>query len=102
MATKKKVVKKKIKISFSIFDESNQILLCVWDNGGRLSEELATKIFEKGFSTKARPRTSGYGLYNIRRMVDALGGDISLDFSPGEFTEFIVTLPNREGGDHFE
>ncbi|WP_024822844.1 transporter substrate-binding domain-containing protein [Aminobacterium mobile] len=93
---------RKGKISFSIFDESNQILLCVWDNGGRLSEELATKIFEKGFSTKARPRTSGYGLYNIRRMVDALGGDISLDFSPGEFTEFIVTLPNREGGDHFE
>ncbi len=93
---------RKGKISFSIFDESNQIMLCVWDNGGKLSKEKASKIFEKGFSTKARPRTSGYGLYNIRRMVDALGGDISLDFSFDEFTEFIVTLPNREGGDFFE
>ena len=77
-------------------------MLCVWDNGGKLSKEKASKIFEKGFSTKARPSTSGYGLYNIRRMVDALGGDISLDFSFDEFTEFIVTLPNREGGDFFE
>ncbi|MDD3707213.1 MAG: transporter substrate-binding domain-containing protein [Aminobacterium sp.] len=90
------------RISFSIFDESNQIMLSVWDNAGGLTEENAEKIFEKGFSTKARPRTSGYGLYNIRRMVDALGGDICLDFKYGEYTEFIVTLPNGEGGDLIE
>jgi sensor histidine kinase regulating citrate/malate metabolism len=85
-------------IEFSVFDESGQIMISVKDNGKGIEEEIRDKIFQRGFSTKRNSgRSSGYGLYSIRMMVEALKGDIFLDSLPGEYTEFVVTLPN--GGD---
>lgn len=85
-------------IEFSVFDESGQIMISVKDNGKGIEEEIRDKIFQRGFSTKKNSgRSSGYGLYSIRMMVEALKGDIFLDSLPGEYTEFVVTLPN--GGD---
>ena len=78
-------------ITLAMFDESGRIFILVRDNAGTMNAETAEHIFDKGFSTKGRP--SGYGLYSVSSIVDSLGGDIDVDFVPGEFTEFTVTIP---------
>lgn len=80
-------------IEFSIFDESGQILINVFDNAGVMTEEAASRLFEKGFTTKYKAEPSGFGLFNIKTIVDSLAGNITMDFETGRFTEFTVTLP---------
>nr|WP_321502146.1 transporter substrate-binding domain-containing protein [uncultured Dethiosulfovibrio sp.] len=82
------------KLEFAIFDESNRIMISVVDNGGTMTDEIASRMFTKGFSTKTRSRPSGFGLYNVKKLVDAMEGDLSVDYVTGEYTEFMVTLPN--------
>lgn len=87
---------RKPKIEFSVFDESGRIMISVRDNGSGIENDIREKIFQRGFSTKKNGSgPCGYGLYSIKMMVDALEGDILLDSVPGEYTEFVVTLPNR-------
>ncbi len=85
------------RIEFSIFDESGQILIDVFDNAGIMTEEAASRLFEKGFTTKYKAEPSGFGLFNIKTIVDSLAGNISMDFETGRFTEFTVTLPVTAG-----
>lgn len=82
------------RVDFAIFDESNRIMISVADNGGTMTESVAEKMFTKGFSTKTKTRPSGFGLYNVKKLVDAMGGDLSVEYVTGEYTEFIVSLPN--------
>lgn len=85
---------KKPVIEFAVFDESGQIMISVRDNGKGIDDNIRDKIFEKGFSTKKCGKSCGYGLYSIKMMVEALKGDLFLDSVPGEYTEFVITIPN--------
>ena len=90
------------RIEFSVFDESGQILINVLDNAGFMTEEASSRLFEKGFTTKYKAEPSGFGLFNIKTIVDSLAGSISMDFETGRFSEFTVTLPVTAGGLHKE
>lgn len=79
------------RIDFSIYDESGYIFLSVRDSAGGLTQGVAEHIFEKGFSTKKR--TSGFGLYSIHNIVESLGGDITVDYETGKYTDFTVSIP---------
>ncbi len=79
------------RIDFSIYDESGYIFLSVRDSAGGLTPGAAEHIFEKGFSTKKRP--SGFGLYSIHNIVESLGGDITVDYETGKYTDFTVSIP---------
>lgn len=83
-------------VTLAIYDESGRIFILVRDNAGTMNSRTAEHVFDKGFSTKGRP--SGYGLYNVASIVDALGGDIDVDYVPGGYTEFTVTIPIPEEG----
>jgi sensor histidine kinase regulating citrate/malate metabolism len=87
-------------IDFGIYDESNRIIINVRDNGGGIEPELVQKIFERGFSLKDSDQKRGFGLYNVKSSVELLGGDIEVASVPGEYTEFLVSLPN--GGEQGE
>ncbi len=82
------------RIDFGVFDESNQIMISVTDNAGSLSPDVERRMFYKGFSTKVKERPSGFGLYNVKKLVEAMNGALSVEYEPGEYTEFLVTLPN--------
>lgn len=82
------------RIDFAIFDESNRIMVSVVDNGGLLVPRVEKRMFSKGYSTKTKGRPSGFGLYNVKKLVDAMGGDLSVEYVTGQYTEFMVTLPN--------
>jgi len=84
-------------IYFSLFDESDRIILSVRDTGVGIPREAMGRIFEKGFTTKEGDKR-GYGLFNVRSLIESYGGEINLVSEEGLFTEFVVNLPNERGG----
>lgn len=78
------------------------IRMKVRDNGNGIPPELKPRIFEpfanlrpvKYHSTE-RPASAGLGLSIARSLVELHGGLISVESTPGKFTEFMVLLPLR-------
>ncbi|MBP7141374.1 MAG: response regulator [Opitutaceae bacterium] len=64
------------------------------DTGSGMSEAVQQRIFEPFFSTKAPGRGTGLGLPITRKGVQALGGWIEFESTPGEGTTFRVYLPS--------
>lgn len=65
--------------------------LAVADDGPGLAPGAATRIFTPFFTTK--PTGTGLGLAVVHRIVDAHGGSITVDSTPGEGARFTVRLP---------
>ena len=70
----------------------------VSDEGAGISETVAARLFERGFTTKGPGKGSGLGLTVARRMVAACGGSLAL-VKPGEpgrvawaHTEFCIEM----------
>jgi GAF domain-containing protein/anti-sigma regulatory factor (Ser/Thr protein kinase) len=64
------------------------------DNGVGIPQDLKEKIFNPFFTTKPAGEGTGLGLSMSHDIVvKQHGGRIDVDSTPGEFTEFTVTLP---------
>jgi signal transduction histidine kinase len=64
------------------------------DNGVGIPREVKEKMFNPFFTTKPAGEGTGLGLslsHDI--IVKQHGGNIDVATQPGEFTEFIITLP---------
>jgi len=94
-----KMPKERRKVYFGLFEESGKIIINVRDYGMGIEPECMPYIFEKGYSTKEGSHSRGYGLYNVKNRVEELDGDIEVESTPGEGTDFIVTLPHRGESD---
>ncbi len=81
------------KVSFSITNIGNDIIIEVTDSGNGLSKEQFDTLFAVGFSSKGENR--GYGLYNVKRIVDALNGDIDVINGKEGGAIFTVFLPKE-------
>ncbi|MFZ5630653.1 MAG: ATP-binding protein [Spirochaetota bacterium] len=60
------------------------------------AKELVKFIFEPGFSTAEDVTTTagrGMGMDIIRQRVRQMGGDLRINYAPGSFTEFTITMP---------
>jgi signal transduction histidine kinase len=66
-------------------------LVDVSDTGPGMSEEQIKKIFEPFYTTKANG--SGLGLPATRKIIEAHGGEISVQSAPGRGTNFRIRLP---------
>jgi len=71
-----------------------EVWLSVRDNGPGMSPEQIAKIFSPFYTSK--PSGTGLGLAISRKLVDAHGGSIDAQSSPGEGTEFVLTFPKAE------
>ena len=80
-----------------LFSKEDSILITVDDTGLGISEENKQRIFENGFSTKGENR--GTGLYQVKTMVENLGGTINVESQENVGTAFFVyfSKPNKEG-----
>ena len=83
------------KIYFSMFHELDKVYISVMDNGYGITEEVAEKIYNKGFTTK-KNYNSGYGLYLIKSIVDSYHGEINFENNSDGMTEFMIILPMEE------
>jgi PAS domain S-box-containing protein len=67
------------------------VLVDVTDDGPGMTAEVAEKIFNPFFTTKAQG--SGLGLAIVRKIVDAHDGRIDMSTADGRGTKFRLTLP---------
>ena len=67
------------------------VVVDVTDDGPGMTPEVADKIFNPFFTTKAQG--SGLGLAIVRKIVDAHEGRIDMTTTDGRGTRFRVTLP---------
>ena len=76
-------------------------ILEVADRGPGLTQEQATRVFERFYrADQARGRRtggSGLGLAIVQALVGAHGGTVSLDTAPGHGATFRITLPLAPG-----
>ncbi|NMO18890.1 FHA domain-containing protein [Pyxidicoccus fallax] len=73
-----------------------QVEVRIRDNGPGIPRELADKIFEPFFTTKPPGQGTGLGLsLSHEIVVQGHQGSFRMESTPGEFAEFIITLPRR-------
>jgi signal transduction histidine kinase len=73
-------------------DGGERIHLTVTDNGRGMAPELQQKLFEPLFTTKPASEGTGLGLSICRELLRAIGGEISLQSTPGVGTTVDVLL----------
>ncbi|MGD9332934.1 MAG: ATP-binding protein, partial [Desulfobacterales bacterium] len=70
-----------------------EVLLEVEDNGGGIESEHLPKLFEPFFTTKPVGEGIGIGLSTCYHIIEAHGGDISVESVVKEGARFTVRLP---------
>jgi two-component system, NtrC family, sensor histidine kinase HydH len=69
----------------------DQVFLAVTDSGKGIAPEHLAHVFDPYFTTK--PRGAGLGLANVHKLIEAHGGDIEVESSPGMGSSFVIRLP---------
>jgi signal transduction histidine kinase len=73
--------------------EGVDLLLSVRDNGPGIPEANRARIFDAFYTTKEVGRGMGMGLTITRRVIVAMGGNLSVKSQVGVGTEFVVRVP---------
>jgi PAS domain S-box-containing protein len=81
--------------------EGNQIRLVYEDDGVGVAWDAKPKIFQEGYTAG---KGSGYGLYLVKRMMDAYGWDIRETGTPGRGACFTIVIPetNEDGKENYQ
>jgi DNA-binding response OmpR family regulator len=88
------------KIEVALFEEEEEILLSVSDNGPGIKPVDIQHIFDRFYQVEKTDNygSSGIGLALTKRLVELHKGTISVSSQPNDHTEFIVALP--KGNSH--
>jgi signal transduction histidine kinase len=70
---------------------ADQVQLQVHDTGSGMPVEQLPQIFEPLYTTK--PGGTGLGLYIVQQIVEAHGGQVTVESQVGQGTTFTLTLP---------
>ncbi len=87
-------------IHVDVSQEAGRTTIRVTDTGVGIAEDEQKRLFERFYkSDKARNTGgTGLGLAIAKHIVQAHGGEISVESVVGEGATFIVTLPDRKSG----
>jgi signal transduction histidine kinase len=72
--------------------KGKQALLEILDNGPGIAEDLLPDGLFAPFKT-SKDGGSGIGLWQVKRMVERLGGSVAADNRPGGGARFAIRLP---------
>ena len=76
-------------------DEAGRAVVEVADTGKGMPPEVAARVFDPFFTTKDVGEGTGLGLSICHGIVSGLGGQISIDSTPGHGTVVRVVLPPK-------
>lgn len=87
------------RVELSVGRDGDEAIFTIRDTGIGILPEMLDRIFDP-FWQAERPNTrrvggTGLGLSVSRRFARLLGGDVTVDSTPGRGTTFIVRLPRR-------
>jgi signal transduction histidine kinase len=72
------------------------VTLTVRDSGDGMDEETLANIFDPFFTTKPTGQGTGLGLSIVCGVVQQIGGEISVESTPGKGTQFVLYLPRSD------
>jgi PAS domain S-box-containing protein len=83
-------------VRVEVRDAGPEVLLSVHNEGEPIDSELQAKLFQpfrRGTTGKAATRSVGLGLYIVRQVAQAHGGEVTVHSTRDEGTTFTVRLP---------
>ncbi|WP_125708365.1 sensor histidine kinase [Companilactobacillus zhongbaensis] len=84
------------KVKVFTTSEKQNVLLHIKDNGVGIKTEDLSRVFNKGFTGSngraSGSKATGIGLYLVKKMVDRLGHEITINSVVGQGTEVIITF----------
>jgi signal transduction histidine kinase len=90
-------------IGVNLYRDNGSVKLEVVDQGIGIPHQEHQKIFEKfyrvGDPLVHNTKGSGLGLSLVRHIVQAHGGEVSVDSTPGQGSKFTIALPVKPVGD---
>jgi signal transduction histidine kinase len=84
-------------IDIGVVRANDEVVLQIVNGGEPLAAETIKQAFDPFFTTK--PHGSGLGLGMVKRVVEAHGGNVSLDSAPEYGTRVTVRLPMNHEAD---
>jgi two-component system sensor histidine kinase FlrB len=88
------VIKQDAEINITTYCQNEYAYISVQDNGQGIDKELASKIFEPFYTSRAQG--TGLGLAVVKSVANAHQGDVRLVSKPGEGAHFCIHLPILE------
>lgn len=84
-------------VTLTVRASPDRVTLAVRDEGIGIAPEAQERIFERFERAVANRHYGGFGLglWIVRRIAEALGGEIHVESAPGRGATFTVTLPRR-------
>lgn len=76
---------------------NDQLEITIHDNGIGIPQRVVDKIFQPFFTTKPTGQGTGLGLSLSYDIINAHGGDITVETKEGAYTKFIISLPIADG-----
>ena len=78
-------------LTINVFPREKTAIIAVTDTGVGIPDEVKEKIFKPLFTTKSKGQ--GFGLAVVKKLVEALNGNISFETKLGKGTTFIIEMP---------
>ena len=86
-------------IKLYIEEDSKQINLHIYDNGIGIPSKDIKRVFEKTFTGengRTMSKSTGMGLYIVKKLCDKLGHKITIDSIEGEYTDVIISFTKND------
>lgn len=83
------------KVRLYITDVGDELLMEVEDSGSGVPDDMAAKLFNKGFSTK-NGRNRGNGLARVKELLEEWNGSIAIERGDLKGALFIAAIPKGE------
>ncbi len=84
----------RVEVGTRLSPNTGEVCITVADNGPGIAPEDQPKIFQAFYSTKGDKGT-GLGLAAAQKIVEELGGRITLKTAPGQGAAFVIRLPRK-------
>ncbi len=79
------------KLTIKANTEDDNVFITVQDTGTGISPDVKEKIFTPLFTTKSKGQ--GFGLAVVKKLTQALKGEVNVESEVGKGTKFIIKLP---------
>lgn len=87
--------KEKREIEIHVVQNSEKMILKVSDNGIGFEDDILQSVSEMLSSNNHKSPGTGVGLYLVREAVNKLGGKVQLFSVKGEYSRFMIEIPNK-------